>query len=141
MGRIWRRPVLAGLMGLVAIGTLGAAAPEGRSGVLGKVAPGQWQLRETDGGASRSLCVGDAAALLQLQHPRSQCSRAVIDSDASSLTVHYTCPGAGHGRTTLTLRTGASLRIHTQGIAAGAPFEQDFDARRVGDCAAALTGQ
>ncbi len=137
MERAWRRSVLAGLAGLLAVGVIGATQP----GVLAKLVPGQWQLKEIDGAERRALCVTDPAALLQVIHPRTQCTRAVIESTPSALTVHYTCPGAGHGRSTLTLRSGTSGRLHTQGIAGGAPFNFEFDARRTGDCGAALTGQ
>ena len=132
----WRCLVAMALTGLTGLTT--AAAP---AGVLAKVAPGQWQLKEVDGDDSRALCIADPAAILQVVHPRAQCTRAVIESGPRAMTVHYTCPGAGHGRTTLTLRSGTSLRVQTQGMVGGAPFNYDFDARRTGDCGAALTGQ
>lgn len=134
--RFARCLVLTGLAATAMTAVVGTAAPPG---VLARIAQGQWQLKEVDGSASRALCVGDPAAMLQVVHPRAQCTRAVMESGPSALTVHYTCPGAGHGRTTLTLRGSNSLRIQTQGMVAGAPFDYDFDARRTGDCA--LTGQ
>jgi hypothetical protein len=68
------------------------------------------------------------------------CSRLVIENERTSATVHYSCPGAGWGRTTLRITTPRSARIDTQGIAANAPFDVSVDARRTGDCGTKPTG-
>lgn len=104
--------------------------------VLAQVEPGQWQLREAGTSAPpRAMCVADPAMLLQLGHPGASCSRFVIADTPGSATVHYTCPGAGHGRTTLSIETPRLLHVATQGIAGGLPFDHDFEARRLGACA------
>jgi hypothetical protein len=97
---------------------------------------GQWQLRDRDDMAApaRSLCLGDPRALLQMRHERVQCSRYVIEDAVRSVTVHYTCPGAGHGRTTIRKETSRLVQIDTQGIANGSPFSFAFEARRIGPC-------
>jgi hypothetical protein len=132
--RIARR-ALAGLLFAAGFGTAAPArAPQ--LAVLTRIETGQWQLREAGSTApARSLCVSDPAILLQVGHIGAQCSRFVIADAADSATVHYTCPGAGHGRTALTLETPRLLHLQTQGIAGGAPFDMDYEARRIGACA------
>ena len=132
--RIARRAV-AGLLLAAGLGTAAPArAPQ--LAVLTRIETGQWQLREAGSTASpRSICVSDPAVLLQIGHVGAQCSRFVIADAPDSATVHYTCPGAGHGRTALTLETPRLLHLQTQGMAGGAPFDLDYEARRVGACA------
>lgn len=105
--------------------------------MLDRLEKGQWQLRErgeTD--VIQSSCLGDARQMIQIYHPRSGCSRYVIEDAPDSVTVHYTCPGAGHGRTTIRFETNRLVQIDTQGIAEGKPFSQAIEARRTGTCAA-----
>jgi hypothetical protein len=136
---VHRRSGRGAVFGLVLVGSLAAAAPARapQLAVLTRIEPGQWQLKEP--GAStvaRSLCVSDPAVLLQLGHSGAQCSRFVIADAPDGATVHYTCPGAGHGRTTIAIETPRLLRVQTQGIASGAPFDMDYEGRRIGDCGA-----
>ena len=42
--------------------------------------------------------------------------------------MHYTCPGAGHGRTSIRSETNRLVQIDTQGIADGKPFSQAIEA-------------
>jgi len=134
-----RHPGRAALFGLLLIGGLTAAAPARAPELvaLTRIETGQWQLKEPGAAATvRSLCITDAAVLLQLGHSGAQCSRFVIADTPDTATVHYTCPGAGHGRTTISLETPRLLHIQTQGIAAGAPFDLDYEGRRIGACPA-----
>lgn len=108
------------------------AAPQPLSAV-GTLQPGLWQL-QAEGEAPRKICVGDTSALVQIRHAGTPCSRLVIADQRSSATVHYSCPGAGWGRTTLKVVTPRSATIDTQGIAGNAPFAFTADARRMGDC-------
>ncbi|GAA0321211.1 hypothetical protein GCM10009087_34340 [Sphingomonas oligophenolica] len=120
-------------------GGLAAAAPARAPGLaaLTRVEAGQWQLKEPGASAvARSLCISDPAILLQLGHVGAQCSRFVIADSPEGATVHYTCRGAGHGRTTIAIETPRLLRVQTQGIASGAPFDMDYEGRRIGDCGA-----
>jgi hypothetical protein len=71
---------------------------------------------------------------MQLQHGATACSRLVIGNEKASATVHYSCPGAGWGRTTLRVETPRLARIDTQGIANNAPFAFSAEARRIGAC-------
>jgi hypothetical protein len=134
-----RHPGRAALFGLLLIGGLTAAAPARapQLAVLTRIESGQWQLKEPGATAiARSLCITEPAVLLQLGHSGAQCSRFVIADTPDTATVHYTCPGAGHGRTTISMETPRLLRIQTQGIAGGAPFDLDYEGRRIGACAA-----
>jgi hypothetical protein len=96
---------------------------------------GSWQLRERGSDTVlQNFCVGDARRMIQIQHPRANCSRYIIEDTPKSVTVHYTCPGAGHGRTSIRSETNRLIQIDTQGIADGKPFSQAIEARRAGPC-------
>ena len=103
--------------------------------MLDRLEKGSWQLRERCKDAVlQTVCLGDARRMIQLQHPRAKCSRYNIEDTPGSVTVHYTCPGAGHGRTTIRSETNRLVQIDTQGIADGRPFSQAIEARRAGAC-------
>ncbi len=104
---------------------------------LSKLESGQWQLRANDGSESRSICVSDPRVFMQVRHIQASCSRFIIANEAKSATVHYTCPGAGHGRTTLRVETPRLVQIDSQGIAESAPFAVHFEGRRIGGCSTA----
>jgi hypothetical protein len=109
----------------------------GQLSALTRLEPGLWQIRTSSnhGAPVQSICVGDPAILMQVQHRNSPCSRLVIANDASGATVHYTCPSSGYGRTTLRVETSRLARIDTQGIVDNAPFAWRAEARRIGPCA------
>ncbi|MFM6853215.1 MAG: DUF3617 domain-containing protein [Sphingopyxis sp.] len=102
--------------------------------MLTQLESGRWQLRDRDDGAVASRCVADGRGLLQIQHEHAQCAHYVIEDGAASVTVQYSCPGAGYGRTTIRRETGRLVQIATQGVANGAPFATSIEARRVGPC-------
>lgn len=108
------------------------AAP--KADAIAQLQPGQWTLRDLDGGPSESICLADPSALLQIQHRAAPCTRMVLASDAHGATVHYTCPANGFGRTALRVQTPRVAKIDTQGIADSIPFAQRLEARRTGDC-------
>lgn len=113
--------------------TVPAQAPS--LAMLDRLEKGSWQLRERGKDAVlQTICVGDARRMIQIQHPRATCSRYVIEDTPNSVTVHYTCPGAGHGRTSIRSETNRLVQIDTQGIAEGKPFSQAIEARRTGGC-------
>lgn len=120
-------------LGCAAASTVPAQAPS--LAMLDRLEKGSWQLRERGKDAVlQTICVGDARRMIQIQHPRSTCSRYVIEDTPNSVTVHYTCPGAGHGRTSICSETNRLVQIDTQGIAEGRPFSQAIEARRTGGC-------
>lgn len=103
--------------------------------MLDRLEKGSWQLRERGKDAVlKTICVGDARRMIQIYHPRATCSRYIIEDTPGSVTVHYTCPGAGHGRTSIRSETNRLVQIDTQGIADGKPFSQAMEARRTGGC-------
>lgn len=116
---------------------LGAVAlsPRPLAAAYGLIAPGKWELQDLDSAApALSMCVADPEQFVQLQHAGRQCSRFVVDDSPTSATVHYTCPGAGHGRTVIQVENARRFRLDTLGISSGAPFEFRYEARRVGAC-------
>lgn len=123
---------------LVALGVAGASAVPAQApslAMLDRLEKGSWQLRERGSNAVvQTMCLGDARRMIQLYHPRGSCSRYVIEDRPDAVTVHYTCPGAGHGRTTIRSETNRLVQIDTQGIAEGRPFSQAIEARRTGAC-------
>ena len=100
---------------------------------LAMLQPGLWQLK-TEGEAPRNICIADPYALIQLRHRANACGRLVIANEKSSATIHYSCPGAGWGRTTIRAETPRLARIDTQGIADNEPFAFTAEARRLGPC-------
>lgn len=127
------RLALSGL--LIASATALPAAPDERLAILDLVQGGIWQLHEIGSTApARPICVRDPGLLLQIGHGTSPCARVVVDNQARAATVHYTCPGTGSGRTTIRVESATIVRLQTQGIARGAPFDHDYEARRTGAC-------
>lgn len=103
---------------------------------LSALQPGQWVLKARDGsGAIKTLCLGDPRILLQMRHPGVRCSQYVVENDAQRVVVHYSCPGAGNGRTVVRLETPRLVQIDSQGIAGNTPFDVVYEGRRIGDCA------
>lgn len=122
---------------LSAASLAGAAAPANAPSLpaLGVIERGMWELRERGSSASpRRICVSDPVALMQVRHGASACSRFVIDSQPKRATVHYTCPGAGHGRTTIRVETSRLIQIESQGIADDSPFNFAYEGRYTGKC-------
>jgi len=104
--------------------------------MLDQLQSGDWELRSRDeGGQPRHICMHDARRLIQLRHPGEICSRIVVEDEPEQVTVQYTCPGRGYGRTQIRRETEALLQIDSQGIAQGRPFSFAIEARRVGPCA------
>lgn len=121
---------------VAALALVAATEPTG----LAVFQPGQWVLKSRDDPAeNRNLCVKDVRALLQVRHGAAVCSRFVISSTPKELTVHYTCPGLGHGRTTIRAETGSLIQVESQGIADKQPFALMLEGRRTGDCPASLS--
>jgi hypothetical protein len=113
--------------------TVAAAAP--RPGALAKAAPGLWEIAGVPGTrAPARECVGDTAVLAQFEHRSRPCSRKVLVDGVSNAVVDYSCGGRDFGRSKLTVLTPRSLRIETQGISDGMPFNYVLQARRAGEC-------
>lgn len=120
--------LLAALSGLV---LMAAAQPA----ALGMASPGDWELSGVPGSkAPVRQCVSDLMTLTEFEHRGHHCTSSVISDQGSSTVVQYDCGGAGFGRTQIDVLTPRSLRISTQGISGGLPFNYVLQARRMGDC-------
>lgn len=115
----------------LAAGVVVAATPA----ALAPVAGGLWEIsRSATGAGARRLCVTDPMRLAQIEHQGAQCTSVVVGQTGDSATVHYTCVAGGFGQARLTVITPRTLRIQTQGISGGFPFDYVIHARRLGDC-------
>jgi hypothetical protein len=124
-------------LGLAALALCGAApvqrAAPAVPAPLKAVEPGQWQLRASDGSVRR-LCVANPAMLLQLGHGRTACDHQPIESTANAVTVRYTCAGHGQGRSRVQVETPRLVTVDTSGVVDGTPFNETYEARRIGGC-------
>ncbi len=123
------------------IGLVGAATPPASSrasyqdlALISSLEAGEWQVRPKSGGEARTVCLGDSRTLVQVRHPKAICSSFIIANEARQAVIHYTCPGSGHGRTSLKMETPRLVQIESQGIASKNPFQETYEARRVGTC-------
>jgi hypothetical protein len=101
---------------------------------LSKLERGRWQISDAAGGQGRSICLGDPAALVQLEHAGARCDQDVLASEPGAATVQYTCSGRGFGHTSIRVETPRLARIDTQGLVDGRPFSYRVEARKVGSC-------
>ena len=112
---------------------LAAAAP--RPKALAGATPGLWEIAGVPGVRTPAReCVADPAALAQFEHRKQACSGRVLNEGESSAVIGYECGGREFGRSRVTVITPRSLRIETQGISGGLPFNYVLRARRVADC-------
>ena len=134
-GRNWIGKRL-GSMGAVALGVLAASAFAAGPRALAPASGGKWQVaHNARGGAAQDLCIADPILFAQWEHRSQRCERTILSDRGNKTVISYTCGDGGFGRSEMTLLTPRTLRIATQGIAAGAPFNHVIHARRVGDCA------
>ena len=129
----WRAVALAGFSLFVA--APGASQPRGAAPMLARLESGQWELRGPGNTRIASICLGNPILLTQPHHGGANCARDVVAADAGSMTVNYSCPGVGRGRTTIRFETPRLVQIDSQGLYRGAPFALRAEARRVGACA------
>ena len=130
--------IAVGDSGRIAGGILLQHLPEGEEGrerLHTRLETGLWELRGGSGNARiGTICLGNPILLTQPRHGAAPCTRDVVAADADSMTVNYTCPGAGRGRTTLRFETPRLVQIDSQGLDRGMPFALRAEARRVGPC-------
>lgn len=129
------RAATAALVGLAAFAAQSAFAQGSSLHMLDRLAPGGWDVRIRDAVRSvRHLCMESGRPLIQIRHPANLCKSFVVADTPSMVTVHYTCPGAGYGRTTVRYESPILAQVESQGIAEGLPFDFTAEARRTGDC-------
>ena len=120
---------------VLALGALPLLAAQ-QAPTLAQAQPGLWEISGAPGTrAPVRQCVTDVAALARFEHRASHCSAKLLKSAGSSTSIEYSCGAAGFGHSEVEAITPRSLRISTQGISGGLPFNYVLQARRVGDCA------
>lgn len=122
------------LASLVLAVSLPAAAQGDGLAMLAGLTKGEWTIKYRDGSGQAKVCVRSGGELIQLRHDQTDCSRFVVENEPSKVTVQYTCPGNGYGRTNIRRETASLVQIESQGIASGLPFEFSAEARRTGSC-------
>jgi hypothetical protein len=111
---------------------LGAAQPPA---ALGQVQSGLWEI--SGAGAPIRQCVADVAVLARFEHRSHNCSAKTLKDSGNLAEIDYSCGGAGFGHSEMTVLTPRSLRIETQGISGGLPFNYVLQAHRIADCPSA----
>jgi hypothetical protein len=129
---------LIGLGGVVAAALVGFGIPVLAQGnglaMLGTLAKGEWTIKYRDGSADRKICLRTGQELIQLRHRDGGCNQFVVEDGTAKVTVQYTCPGNGYGRTSIRRETPALVQLESQGIQGGMPFQLLAEARRSGTC-------
>jgi hypothetical protein len=102
---------------------------------LAQAQPGLWEISGAPGSRSPiRQCVADVTALARFEHRSANCSAKVLKDAGTMAQIEYSCGGAGFGHSEITVLTPRSLRIATQGISGGLPFNYVLQARRLDDC-------
>ena len=129
-----RKLVLVGAIG-TALLSLAAAAPPSS---LTEVQPGLWEIKGLPGvsGATRQ-CVADVSLLTRFEHRAKNCTEKLLKAAGSESDFDYSCGAAGFGHSEVTVITPRSLKISTQGISGGLPFNYVLQAHRISDCPSA----
>jgi hypothetical protein len=128
------RPVaaIAGLVAGVLVAPATAQGPE--LAMLGGLQDGSWELHIRGEDGSSRVCLRTGQELIQIRHKADRCSHVTVEDGAASVTVQYSCPGNGYGRTTIRKETPQLVQINSQGIEGGTPFHFNAEARRTGGC-------
>lgn len=122
-------------VGMIAVGLiLPASAQTDSLAMLSGLSKGEWTIKHRDGSQDRKICVKTGRELIQLRHSEADCSRFVVEDGVNKVTVQYTCPGNGYGRTNIRKENGSLVQIESQGIESGLPFQFAAEARRTGGC-------
>jgi len=103
--------------------------------MLDRLDSGNWELRFRDAKAApQRICLHNGRQLIQLRHHSLRCSSIIVEDVDTEITVQYTCPGQGYGRTKIRWESSRLAQVESQGIAEGLPFAFTAEARRIGDC-------
>ena len=102
--------------------------------MLGSLEHGGWELRLRPDGGTMQICVRNGREFLQLRHRQPACERFIVQDEAETVTVQYTCRGNGYGRTTVRRENAALVQIRSEGIQGGMPFSIEGEARKTGSC-------
>lgn len=126
------------MSGLVVGAALWFGAPVVAQGnglaMLGTLTKGEWTIKQRGGTPDRKICLRSGTELIQLKHRDTGCNQFVVEDGAARVTVQYTCPGNGYGRTSIRRETPALVQLQSQGIEGGLPFQLEAEARLTGAC-------
>lgn len=131
VGLPWR---LLGWTAGIALMTMPSAAQGPELAMLGSLEKGSWELRQRGSDGRQQLCVRTGREFIQLRHRQAGCNQVIVQDDAEEVTVQYTCPGSGYGRTTIRQEAAGLVQIRSQGLLDASPFAFEGEARRVGSC-------
>ncbi|WP_435418964.1 hypothetical protein WAB17_05245 [Parerythrobacter aurantius] len=95
---------------------------------------GEWEIRYRTGEPTQRICLRTGRELIQLKHRQAGCNRFVVEDAQGEVTVQYTCPGDGYGRTNIRRESAVLVQLETQGIADGRPFSATGEGRRMRPC-------
>ncbi len=114
----------------------GAAwAQEAQLALLDRLERGNWSLTYRDDDPEiGKVCLASGRELIQLRHSHLKCRSIVVDDTPHEVTVQYSCPGSGYGRTHIRRESDRLVQIDTQGIDGGLPFAFAAEARWTGAC-------
>jgi hypothetical protein len=119
----------------LALGLVAPAVANGPPAALAGLEPGQWDLHSRDSGEPPvRLCIHDGLSLIQLKHQGQTCRQFVVEDTTDRVSIAYSCPRTGHGRTVIRVETPRLVQIDSQGVADGYPFALDMEGRRTGAC-------
>lgn len=125
-----RNAAIGAGLALIAAATI-AAAPR----ALAPASGGYWQVADSPRGPPRhALCLADPALLSQWEHRGARCTRRILSDAGNKAVIEYNCADGGFGRSEVSVLTPRTIRVATQGISGGAPFNYVLHARRVGNC-------
>lgn len=124
--------------GALVAAALAAAPAQGQRkelAMLDTLERGNWELRERGDASTRTkLCLTTGRELIQLRHPGPTCGKVIVADTANEVTVQYTCPGRGFGRTRIRRESDDLIQLDSQGIVNGVPFAFAAEGRKVGSC-------
>lgn len=103
--------------------------------MLDRLERGSWQLTfRNDETQREKICLNTGKELIQLRHASLKCRTTIVDDTPQEITVQYSCPGNGYGRTNIRRESNQLVQIDAQGIEGGLPFAFAAEARWVGVC-------
>jgi len=123
-----------------------SAAPAGLCGVLllmaaqqpptfAQAQPGLWEISGTPGAKTPiRQCIADLTGLARFEHRSKNCRARILKNSGSFTSIEYNCGSADFGHSEIEALTPRSLKISTQGISGGLPFNYVLQAHRIDDC-------
>jgi hypothetical protein len=132
--RLFRKRAALVAAATLLAGAVPIAAQSDSLAMLRGLAAGEWTVNYRDGSPETKICVKTGEELIQIKHTQTGCNRFIVEDDPDKVTVQYTCPGDGYGRTNIRRENRALVQIQSRGFASGVPFQFAAEARRTGPC-------